>query len=104
MNILEKQADFGRTLLEINQNTLQELFRTTQENVQKYFALNSDFGQKLPEVRDISGFVELQKEYGETLWGNVREATESQTQIMKSAVEETGNAVRKAFASDSQVF
>ena len=101
MNILEKQADLGRTIFEINQNTIQELFKATQENVQKYFALNSEFGQKLPEVRDVSSFVELQREYGETLWGNVREATESQTQIVRSAVEETGNAVRKVFASDA---
>ena len=101
MNILEKQADLGRTIFEINQNTLQELFKSTQENVQKYFTLNTEFGQKLPEIRDISSFVELQREYGESLWGNVREASQSQTQIVRSAVEETGNAVRKAFASEA---
>ena len=99
MNIVEKQADFGRTLFEINQNTFQELFQSTQENVQKYFELNSEFGQKLPEIRDVSSFVELQREYGETLWGNVRQASQSQTEILKSAVEETGNAVRKVFAT-----
>jgi hypothetical protein len=99
MNIIEKQTDFGRTLFEINQNTFQELFRSTQENVQKYFELNSEFGQKLPEIRDVSSFVELQREYGETLWGNVRQAGESQTEILKSAVEETGNAVRKVFTT-----
>jgi hypothetical protein len=99
MNIIEKQADFGRTLFEINQNTFQELFRSTQENVQKYFELNSEFGQKLPEIHDVSSFVELQREYGETLWGNVRQASQSQTEILKSAVEETGDAVRKVFAT-----
>jgi hypothetical protein len=99
MNIVEKQADFGRTLFEINQNTFQELFQSTRENVQKYFELNSEFGQKLPEIRDVSSFVELQREYGETLWGNVRQASQSQTEILKSAVEETGNAVRKVFAT-----
>jgi hypothetical protein len=101
MNILEKQADLGRTIFEINQNTLQELFKSTQENVQKYFALNTEFGQKLPEIRDVSSFVELQREYGESLWGNVRDVSRSQTQIVRSAVEETGNAVRKAFASEA---
>jgi hypothetical protein len=100
MNIIEKQTDFGRTLFEINQNTFQELFRSTQENVQKYFELNSEFGQKLPEITDVSSFVELQREYGETLWGNARKATESQTEILKSAVEETGNAVRKVFTTE----
>ena len=101
MNIIEKQADFGRTLFEINQNTFQELFRSSQENIQKYFELNGEFGQKLPEVRDVPSFVELQREYGETLWGNLRQAGQSQTEILKAAVEETGNAVRKVFASTS---
>ena len=101
MSILERQADFGRTLFEINQNTFQELFQSTQQNVAKYFELNSEFSQKLPDVRDVTTFMELQREYGETLWSNVREATLSQAEILKSAVEETGNAVRKVFATES---
>ncbi len=101
MNIVEKQANLGRTLFEINQNTFQEIARTTQENVQKYFALNSEFGQKLPEVRDITSFVELQREYGETLWSNYQQAAQAQSEILKSAVEETGNAVRQVFATQA---
>ena len=100
MNVMEKQADLGRTLFEINQNTVQEIAKSTQENVQKYFALNTEFGQKLPEIRDVSSFVELQREYGQTLWSNYQEAAQSQTEILKSAVEETGNAVRKVFAAE----
>ena len=100
-NIIERQADFGRTLFEINQNTLQELAQSTQANFKKYFEMNSEFGKKLPEVKDVTSFVELQREYGETLWGNVREATQTQSEILKSAVEETGEAVRKVFATES---
>jgi hypothetical protein len=100
-NIIERQADFGRTIFEINQNTLQELAQSTQANFKKYFELNSTFGQKLPEVKDVTSFVELQREYGETLWSNAREATQTQTEILKSAVEETGEAVRKVFSTQS---
>lgn len=100
-NIIERQADFGRTIFEINQNTLQELAQSTQANFKKYFELNSEFGQKLPEVNDVTSFVELQREYSETLWSNVREATKTQSEILKSAVEETGEAVRKVFATPS---
>ena len=95
MNFIEKQAELGRTLFEINQNTLTELVKTSQENFRKYFELNNEFGQRLPEVKDIATFTELQREYGETLWNGVREATQTQTEILKSAVEETGEAVRK---------
>jgi hypothetical protein len=100
-NIIERQADFGRTLFEINQNTIQELAQSTQANFKKYFELNSDFGKKLPEVTDISSYVELQREYGETLWSDIKEASQARSEILKSAVEETGEAVRKVFATES---
>ena len=99
MNMIEKQIEFGRTLMEINQNTLQELFKVGQENMQKYMAMNTEFGQRLPEVRDVTTFVELQREYGETLWSSMREAGQGQADIVKSAVEETNEAVKKAFAA-----
>ena len=102
MNILQKQADFGRTIFEINQNAMQESFRTQQQNWQKYFELNSSFGQRLPEVKDVSTFVELQREYGSTLWENTKEAKQVQTEIVKSAMTEAGEAVRKVFKTDSE--
>ena len=102
MNILQKQADFGRTIFEINQNAIQESFQTQQANWQKYFDLNSTFGQRLPEVTDMGTFVELQREYGSTLWENTKEATQTQTEILKSAMTEAGEAVRKVFNTESE--
>jgi len=94
MNIVEKQVEFGRKLFEINQNTFQQVMKSNQENLQKYFELNSEFGQKLPEVRDVTTFVEMQREYGETLWGGIRDAAQTQADIYRSAMEETGEAFR----------
>ena len=102
MNIMQKQADFGRTLFEINQNAMQEMIRTQQENIQKYFAMNTAFGERLPEIRDVATFMEMQREYGATLWTNIKESTQSQAGILKSAVEETGEAVSKVFATDAE--
>ena len=102
MTILQKQADLGRTIFEINQNTVQELTRLGQENIKGYFELNSNFSKKLPEVSDITSFVELQREYSETLWNGVKEATRVQADVVKSAVEETGEAVRNVFATQSE--
>ena len=102
MNIIQKQADFGRTLFEINQNAMQEMIRTQQENIQKYFEMNTSFGQRLPEIRDVATFMELQREYGATLWSNIKESTQSQAGILKSAAEETGEAVRKVFTTESE--
>ena len=89
MSIYQKQADFGRSIFEINQNTIQEIARLTQENVKGYFELNSDFGKKIPEVTSLSTLVELQREYGTALWNGVKDATRNQTEVLKTAVTET---------------
>jgi len=101
MNMLQKQVEMGRALFEINQNTFQELARTQQDNFKKYMELNTDFSKRLPEVTDISTFVELQKEYNETLWTGVKDSTKGQVEVIKTAVEESGEAVRKAFTVET---
>lgn len=101
MNIVQKQVEMGRALFEINQNTFQELARTQQDNVKKYFELNSDFSKRLPEVKDVSTFVELQREYNETLWTGIKDTTRGQVEVIKTAAEESGQAVRKAFTVET---
>ncbi len=101
MNMIQKQVEMGRALFEINQNTFQELARTQQDNLKKYFELNSDFSKRLPEVSDISSFVELQREYNETLWTGIKDTTKGQVDVIKTAVEESGEAVRKAFTVET---
>ena len=101
MNMIEKQVEMGRALFEINQNTFQELARTSQDNLKKYFELNSTFSKRIPEVTDVTSFVELQREYNETLWTGVKDSTRGQVDVIKTAVEETGVAVRKAFTVET---
>ncbi|HKI73905.1 MAG TPA: phasin family protein [Pseudomonadales bacterium] len=102
MNIMEKQAELGRSLFEINTNTLKELAALQRENVEGYFETNRNFGERLPEIKGMSDFVELQREYGETLWNNVRKAVESQNEIIRSAFEETSEAVKVAFTPEAE--
>lgn len=101
MNIVEKQVEMGRALFEINQNTFQELARTQQDNFKKYLEMNSEFSKRLPEVKDFSSFVELQREYNETLWDGFKTSTQGQVEVLKTAVEESGEAVRKAFTVET---
>lgn len=100
INIVERQTELGRSLYEINTNTLKELATLQRENVEKYFETNRTFGEKLPELKSVEEFVALQREYGETLWANAREAMEAQGAIVKSAFEETSAAVKTAFATN----
>ena len=103
MSIIERQTALGRSIVEINTNTLRELVTLQRENFEKYFSTNRSFGEKLPEVKDVSSFVSLQREYGETLWSNVREAVETQNGIFRGAFEETRLALEKAFSTTEEV-
>lgn len=102
MNIIERQNELGRSLFEINTNTLKELVSLQRENVEKYFETNRNFGERLPEVKSLSDFLNLQREYGETLWSNTREAVESQNEIFKSAFQDTAEAMKAAFSPEEE--
>ena len=54
----------------------------------------------LPEVKEVGSFVSLQREYGETLFNNAREAMEAQTALMQNAFAEARDAVQSAFAPE----
>jgi Phasin protein len=101
MSIIERQSELGKSIFEINTNTLKELATLQRENFEKYFSTNRSYGEKLPEIKDVSSFVSLQREYGETLWGNVREAVETQNGILRGAFEETRVALEKAFKTEA---
>jgi hypothetical protein len=103
MNVIEKQTELGKSLYAINSNTLKEFATLQQENLQKYIETNRSFGEKLPEIKDMSSFVELQREYGATLWTNVKSSFEHQNELFRSAIEETRDAVKHAFTSEDDV-
>lgn len=102
MNIIERQAELSRSLFEINSNTLKDYASLQRNNIETWFETNKAFGEKLPEVKGVSDFVELQREYGEVLWSNMRQAVESQGELMRTAFEETSEALRVAFAPESK--
>jgi hypothetical protein len=55
--------------------------------------------QKLPEVRAVGAFVELQRDYNETLWKGFQEDLKARGEILREAVEVTGTVFRSAFES-----
>ena len=77
MNIIEKQTELGQSLYQINTSTMNDITELGRKNIEQYFDVNRTFGERLPEVREISSFLSLQREYGETLWNNAKEAIPS---------------------------
>ncbi len=100
MNPIERQAQLGRDLFELNTETFRKIAELSTENFKKYVELNQDYSQKLPEIRDISTFVELQREYGQNLWEGVKEDFSARGSIVREVAEQTGGLIRTAFSSE----
>ena len=103
MNMIEKQTELGKSLYEINTSTVSEIAAMSRKNIEQYFAVNRAFGEKLPEVREVSTFMNLQREYSETLWNNAREAVEAQTAVFQGAFAETREAFKAAYTQETAV-
>ncbi len=100
MNPFEKQVQLGRDLMELNSEWMRKISEFDTSNFQKYVELNQEFAQKLPEVRDIQSFVELQREYGETLWNSTQEVMQSRGDMVREAFEANSETIREAFAAE----
>ncbi len=103
MSMIEKQAKLGRELLELNVDTVRKLAELSSDNFRKYMELNQNYAEKLPEIREVGAFVELQRDYGQSLWEGVREDFKARGDIVRTAVEHTGTLVRGAFGSEPEV-
>ncbi len=101
MTPFERTARVGRELFEINTQTVRRITELSAENFKRYLDLNQDYLQKLPAVRELSAFVELQRQYGENLWQGMRDDMKARGEILREAVEETGGVFRGAFADAS---
>ena len=101
MNIIEKQTELGKSLYAINSSTMKEYMTMQRTNFEKYIEVNREFGSRLPEIKDITSVVELQREYTETMWAQAKEAVEAQTDLLKGAFVETRDALKTAYTFEN---
>ena len=94
---MEKGAKLGRELFDLNNSAMVKIAELSAENFKKYLELNQSFVTKLPEVSDVSTFVELQRDYGQNLWEGVQSDLRTRGEIVRDAVEQTGSLVRGVF-------
>jgi len=98
MNIIEKQTELGKSLYEINTSTMKEYLSMQRANIEKYVEVNREFGTRLPEVKDISSAVELQREYNGMVWSHAKDSMAAQTELLKGAFNETREALKAAYS------
>lgn len=99
-NGLENAGKLGRQLFDLNNNTMVKFVDLSTENFKKYLELNQSYVAKLPEVSDVSTFVELQREYGQNLWEGVQGDLRARGEIVREVVEQTGSLVRGTFEEE----
>jgi len=102
MSIIERQGNLTKSLYEINSAALREYATLQQATFQKYVELNRSYFEKLPELREVASFVELQQEYGQSLWNGVQESARDQGEIVKGVFENTRDALKTAFNTEAQ--
>jgi hypothetical protein len=100
-NGLENAGKLGRQLYDLNNDTLVKFVELSTENFKKYLELNQNYVAKLPEINDVSSFVELQREYGQNLWEGVQADLRARGEIVREAVEQTGSLVRGTFSEEA---
>ena len=99
-NGMENAAKLSRKLFELNNETMVKFVELSSDNFKKYLELNETYVSKLPEVSDLSSFVELQREYGQNLWEGLQSDLRARGEIVREAVEQTGSLVRGTFSAD----
>lgn len=99
MSFLEKQVQLGRELLDLNVQTFRKLAELQVDGFKNYFETNQTYANKIPEVRSIANFVELQQDYGKTLWNGVQEDLKTRSEIARDVVETAGSLIRGAYTT-----
>ena len=99
-NGLEKGTKLSRQLFDLNNTTMVKFVELSAENFRKYLELNQNYVSKLPEVSDVSSFVELQREYGQNLWEGLQDDLRARGELVRGAVEQTGSLVRGSFGDE----
>jgi hypothetical protein len=100
-NGMENVAKLSRQLFELNNSMIVKFVDLSSDNFKKYLELNESYVSKLPEVSDLSSFVELQREYGQNLWEGVQADLRARGEIVRETVEQTGSLVRGTFTADA---
>ncbi|MFT5580641.1 MAG: hypothetical protein ACI9WS_003409 [Paraglaciecola psychrophila] len=102
MTVLKKQALLTNTLFEINRSALREYSQIQRQNLGKYIELNKNYAQQLPALESVSSLLSLQREYHKMIWNDLKVSANSQGQLIRNTLQETGTALKEALMSTQQ--
>ncbi len=97
MNPIETQMKFAREMMELNAEWTRKISDFDAESFKNYVDLNQQFAGRLSELSDVAGFVELQREYGESVWSNTQEVFKARAELVQGALTANSELVQAAF-------
>lgn len=102
MDQLEKQLKLARDLMELNTESFRKIADFDSKSFNSWVELNRDFVSRLPDVKDVEGFIGLQREYGEKLWNSSQDAVKARGDLLREVYEDSNAKIRSAFRSESK--
>ena len=96
MNPFEQQLKLAREMMELNAESIRKIAEFDAQNLKNYVQFNQAFASRLPEVKDVQGLVELQREYGEALWNSTQAAIKARGEMQREAFEANTSIIRNA--------
>ncbi len=93
MNIIERQANVARQLVEINLDTTRKMFELTGSGMRHYLDLNAKYLERIRQPEGLRDVLELQRDYGQSLVSGVRDDLRERGSLLKQALEQTSSVL-----------
>lgn len=99
MELLQRPANVARQLIEINFNTMGELLKLTSSGLQQYMDLNSKYLQRMSSPDGLQNVVDVQREYGQSLFDGIRGDLQERGELLRSAFEQSSGVLRDSWSA-----
>ena len=91
----------GRDLFALNVESMRKAMDLNTESWRKFMAMNEETMKKARTLKDYSGWMELQRNYGQSMWEDAQDWMRAQNELNQAAYTEASSMVREAYAPEA---
>ena len=59
-----------------------------------------EYGKKVPEIRTVTDWMDMQRGYNESVWSNVQESMKARGDLLRETYEQANELITAAFAAE----
>lgn len=97
MNMIERQMELQRQLIELQTDTWRKLFEQGSASSQRMWDLGSSFAQA-PAGGDFAAWGDAQRQLAESLWSGYQDDLRERGEIVRDAFTQASTLIRDAYA------